>query len=592
MAEGKSFFNKIGNFFARIGRAIGRFGVKIGHVFSKLHHCRLFTLVRMQLHDKVDLSWTKSIKKVIQQIIFAIVKFGLVFGITYLVFLITIRLGIFYKSECIRVSTIVVAIIFLLSCLSCTIELMNTLYFDEDNKVLVTLPVDGGKLFFSKLIVYYIDELKKACFFTVPLLYACFFVAEESISDVCYIWMIIPLLFYVAIPVLIGALLSIPALFIKRLFLRAPWLELICIIALIVGVVYGIVTVIQLIPNNINIISEFGRIKITIHDTMLFFETKVYLIAQFVYMISGDCTLPAYVYVLSIKVLYRFLAMLGIFIVLVGLAFLIAKPFFFYMMTKNFEYKKKVFKEEKKNRKHSVFTTFFFKELKIQVRDFKTYITQIVTYIGIPILILLLNRIYAAMEVNLFGQLYSYLFNILLICLPLFASSTRVASIYSLEGRAAYIKKTKPVKLYWGLACKLFFYLLFSIPSIAVCAFIMYRYTDIGGFNCTYLCLGILGFQFCLVFFNAILDLINPQNEHFATVGNTNGSKNETKATIVAFIAAAAVAGLSFFLLQESNNLYGSYTHACVEIMIIGLLCFAISVYMFYSNIKCFYYEK
>lgn len=41
-----------------------------------------------------------------------------------------------------------------LSLISCTFELTNNLYFSEDNRVLITLPVDTNKIFVSKIIVF------------------------------------------------------------------------------------------------------------------------------------------------------------------------------------------------------------------------------------------------------------------------------------------------------------------------------------------------------------------------------------------------------------------------------------------------------
>ena len=65
------------------------------------------------------------------------------------------------------------------------------------------------------------------------------------------------------------------------------------------------------------------------------------------------------------------------------------------------------------------------------------------------------------MDTRQLGDLLIYTFNILLICLPLLASNALVATYYSREGRAGYMKKTKPIYAAYPLFTKLFFNVIF-----------------------------------------------------------------------------------------------------------------------------------
>lgn len=567
------------------------FFTKIGNSFKKIFQSKLFTLTKMQLRDKVDLSWTKSFKKTIQVIIFGIVKFAVVFAITYLIILVLVRLGIFYHTECLRLAILMIAIMFVLSIISCTIGLVNSLYIDEDNKVLVTLPVNGGTLFFSKLIVYYLDELKKALFFTIPVIYACLFAAHTYIQAISFFWMVIPMLFFVAIPVLIGAILSIPAFFIKRLYIKVPVLQYITYLAIIGAVTYLVVKVILMIPPSINIIQESATYINKIRDAMLFVEKKMVLVYNFVRIIIGDTVYPSLSYSLSWWTLLRFVIMVAIVAALIGLAFGVTYPMFFYMMTTNNEFNKKVYDKQLPNIEHDKWSTFLLKELKLQFRDIKSISSTIITYIIVPVLILLMNKVFSVMDINTKGEMYSYFFNFLLITLPIFAANSKIASIYTIEGRAAYIKRTKPVKIYWALACKLFIFIIMSSLSIIASMIVFSNFTTLDKFICVLLTIGFIGFQVALIFFSAILDIIHPENEHYATVGNTNGNKNETKATIVAFIASFVIAFASYFLLNEARVQDGSYLRAGIEVLIIGVLCSVIGIIMFNVNVKGFYYD-
>ena len=93
---------------------------------------------------------------------FTVLKLGVVTAIIYLILYLSSYIGLFYNSDFPRVVVIVLTISLVLSLISSTVELMKTLYFSDDNKVLITFPVDGNKIFVSKIIVFYLYELKKS----------------------------------------------------------------------------------------------------------------------------------------------------------------------------------------------------------------------------------------------------------------------------------------------------------------------------------------------------------------------------------------------------------------------------------------------
>ena len=135
---------------------------------------KLLSLVKLQLADKIDFSWTKDTRSIIVKVVLAILKFVLVTALFYVLFMVCSILGVFGLSKNIpdTVLTVIFTIIQLLSVISCMAGLTNTLYKSEDNKVLLTLPVEHNQVFFSKIILYYIYELLKNINFTLPLFIA------------------------------------------------------------------------------------------------------------------------------------------------------------------------------------------------------------------------------------------------------------------------------------------------------------------------------------------------------------------------------------------------------------------------------------
>jgi len=82
------------------------------------------------------------------------------------------------------------------------------------------------------------------------------------------------------------------------------------------------------------------------------------------------------------------------------------------------------------------------------------------------------------------------------------------------------------------------------------------------------------------------MDLMNPQNEQYATTGEVNNNPNERKSTILAFLISFLVFGLSLFFFMENAKF------TWLKIALIGLV-FAVSrIYFYFTKIKVYYGEK
>ena len=551
---------------------------------------KFFSLILMQLRDKIDLSWTNSIKNIIKTVVFNVLKFSLVFVFVYMILFIGQKFGVFYYSESLRVSILIITIMFFLSLISCTFGITQSLYFNEDNKVLVTLPMSGIALFLSKLLIFYIEELKKAMLFTVPIILACFIFCNNYISVGTYFWMIIPILIYVALPVLLGSLLSIFTMYLKRLFNKVPIIQGILIVSFVVLFVIAVVKVINLIPEDINLLEQWGQMRAGIRDFLLNTEKKMFVFSQFVYSLTGELGIDGLYHINGLSLL-KVTILIASVIVLLGLVLLVIKPIYFYMMTKNFEFDKKIF-DKKKNHIYPKWMTFMVKEFKLKFRNAKFYTTYVVVYILVPILILLLNRMFIAMSTSMKGTYLSFFFNFLLVTLPLLASNSKISTEFSEEGRAAYIKKTKPIKVYWALSCKFIYNVILALPSIICSGVIVGVLSDLTWKHMIFLTLAIVLLDYAHMLISATLDLMNPLNEQYATLGTNINNKNENKSTIFAFVFSFVFAFLCFFFLKESYVYTSDFLRGSVKIALICFVVFGASLYMYIANIKAYYYEK
>lgn len=553
-------------------------------------------LVLVQLKDKIDFSWTKTRKTRIQKTVFAVLKFiiiaAVVFGILNIV-----KLLFMIREEILSYYLVFLGIFVVLNLITVTLGLVKSLYYAEDNKVLVTYPVSSGKLFLSKILVYQIFEFKKALDLLVPVtvgfIVTGFFFGIVPIYTI--IWSLIPLMLISVVTVLLGALLSIPGLFIFKTFQRLPILELILIALLVGAAVYGLIYVITLIPINkgdIDIIRQWPIIRSNINNFILEFSKYIYPITFAFRAMVGETGATYSGYKLMPYTFGRFGIILAIAVVLLVIVFLIIKPFFFNMMTKTFEFEKKNITAEKHNKPKQKYVAFVGKELKLVFRDFGISASYLSVYLLTPILLLFIDRIFMAMDRSSTGDLIVFAINVLLIVLPLLASSTVISTIYSREGRAAYLKKTKPVKPYFPLISKLLFNLVLCIPSIIGCGVVFSQFAQVSTFDIVALCIAVIGFQYGHIFYSAALDLMNPQNELYATEGDSISNPNERKSTIFALVFSAAIAFISYVFFKESINQTKTYDIAFIKLMIIGIIFMVIMFILLILKIKAFYIDR
>ena len=177
-------------------------------------------LVLFQLSDKLDFLWMKSKKDAIRKVVFSVLKFAVIVGAISLILWLFSFLGIINSSEMVDLYVMFFTLIMTILLLSNTHHLMKSLYYAEDNKLLVTFPVTSTMLFFSKILDFFIFDFIKNLGLLIPVSFgfAIGGIILGQIQVVTLFWLLIPLIIASAIIVLVASLLSVPYLFIYRLF--------------------------------------------------------------------------------------------------------------------------------------------------------------------------------------------------------------------------------------------------------------------------------------------------------------------------------------------------------------------------------------
>lgn len=545
----------------------------------------LWTLTAMQLKDKIDFSAFKSVKGSIFKVVLTILKFVILTALIYVGFYVLsfLRLVSLLPGIPQDFMTILFSFMYLLEIVVCVFGMMKSFYFSKDNQVLLTMPTGRTTVFTSKLVVYLIYEFIRNLTYLLPLFVA--YGMVNSLSWFYFVWLV-PMLFVLTLlPVSLGALLSIPMLFVTSFVKNNKWLEYLLVVLSIGGVVTLLVLTISAIPENFDLVGSWGTTFWEIQDFMAKFS-KIF--APLHYVVVAVCGLQyGNTFTMFGKEQWlSFLAIIGVCVVVLVLAYLLVKPLFFKMTSSPFEYRKKKVEKKISNKKANGFVSMMKKEFVLTYRTSGKFYALLVSVLGAPILILLLNKIFNAMDTRLAGAQMAYAFNVLLVMIVALSSSINIAHACSEEGASSYLYKTTP-KSYLILLFGKFAVQFFAMTgSILACSIIASKFTGLSIMNSIFLFFAIEFFYISHFLMSAEYDFMNSQVEQYQTTGGHHRDPNDVKSFLMAYLISAFVAYLSYFLLKENPSV------VWVKIFFVASLFLAFRIFLFVSKVKVYFKEK
>ena len=547
----------------------------------------LIVLVKMQFKEKLNLKQQKEDKKIfniVYNVVTTLLRLAFIVALCLVLIFVAMKLNLFRLDGTVPPS--VISLIFLImlavSVISCTFKLTNALYYSRDNTILLTLPCSPIQVYLSKLIIFFVFELKRNFGFLVPLFVAYYIL--HGYGFIFYPWLLICFVLISAFTVMISALLSIPSMWIYNFFRQKKTLQIITLL-LVIGAVYlALLKAISLIPENIDIIETWHKTFYDIQDFLNAYTTRFVYFNRIVNLVLGD----PYFHIVSfdfLAMLIRFSMVLFITLALLTLGLIIVGPMFYKMASKPFEYIKNEVKPKKNFKRNSKLTSLW-----IEILSTVKSIDQVFYHVGIlistPLLIFLLNKIFLAMNTREFGNQMIVCFNVLIILLVSLNSNCHISSIFSRDGRSAYLIKIQPVKPYVLLASRLIPSVLVVVLSLLGSMVILYYTTSLVKTDITLLMLGILFIYLSHMFYSAELDIMNPQHEAYATIGNSDSNPNEKKSTITAFAISFFVAIVVLLLLIEGRGF------VYVKVFIVSLIAAIYFTRSFFEKIKLYFMEK
>lgn len=544
----------------------------------------LKTLVLLQLKNKLDWSFLNSKKQTIFKVIFAILKFIIITGIIYFAFFILsyLRLLSLLPGIPIKVMTVIFALLLVLSIIVCTRSLKNSLYMSLDNFMLLALPVSKSKIFLSKLCVYYLYELFRNIYYFLPFVFA--YLLINNCPIYFYMWIIISLILYTLLVVTISALFSIPTLYLSNVIKSVKIIYVSLLIISIVLIVYLITKIILLIPENFDLMGNWGTTFWRIQEILDGFNSNLKI---FYWLFAGMiCDSKGSVNILfsTNQIVSLSIIIISIITIMIGIYYFV-RPLFFKMASQNFEFKKNKNIVKRLNKKLSPFVSNIKKDLLLNFRISEKFNSYVVFSIAIPLSVLLLNKIYASMSTRLSGTYMSIAFNIMLILAMILSTNVSIAKKFSEESNASYLNKTNPQPYILSLTSKIILHGLVYSLSLLVSIIIFCSFINLSTVNSIIVYLLCESIYIGHLLYSAELDILNPQILEFATIGNHSYNKNETKSNLAAIILSALFTLLTYFFISENPDI------VWVKLLLFAMIYLILRIYLYSSKIKIYYKE-
>ena len=549
----------------------------------------LVILIKMQLKEQLNFKRlaVENVSKfhIVLSIIGAVLKFALVTAMCWVSMFALKRFDILNPIPDTLISLIFTVMLFA-SMISCVAGLTKSMYYARDNAVLLTLPAMPMQVYLSKLFIFFIFELKRNLSFIVPLFIAFYLISGQYPLWV-YPWMLFSIFWVSLFTVAVGALLSIPAMWIGNFFRQRRWLQMTLIITAAALVIGGFVSFVALMPNEINLFKSWNGTVVMIQSFFKSYRSNF----SFFYGISS-IFLGVPMEILALPtfpigiIASRFFILVGLTVVFLGAGLLIVQPLFYKMASTPFEYLKKQ-TPPKKNRVITRRLASVYTEFLKTVKSSNLMAADLGLTIMVPLVMMLFNKLLFALDISRRGYCMIVAFDVLILLLILLNSNTYPASIFSRDGRSSYLLKTQPSKYPILIFSKLLPSATFGALAVVISLPIFLLFAEIPPLDSVLLILGIGMIYIAHLLYCAELDIMNPQTELYATVGESKSNPNETKATASAFIIAFLTAGIIFLLLFE-----GEAFSAFIKLGIVAAIALVYRIHLFLSKLELYYKEK
>lgn len=495
---------------------------------------KLVILTKLQLSEK--LKWNKNTTKpqkagiIAKRVGAMAVAYGAFTLIFYFIF------NIIHFVPTIELFIFLIFLLQLISIISCMIKTRDGLYLSSDNQLLLSYPVPHWLVFTSKILINYILELIRSLTLTLPLFLSYATIVPNIINANYVVSSIFYSVLLPLMPVLIGALLSIPFVYITKIFKQSTVIKGIFTLGLFALLIWITIAITRFIQANspLRIAALYNTFNQMVTD-FLHNVNRFSLYAQLVGwgMCGGD----------PLLIFYEHISMLGV-IVGTAVVSIILSLLTFYKLASHAGESATKKKHKSINVVHnSTFTAFLRKEFTLSIRNIGNFASDYVFLFAMPFVLVILTCIYVNIDRNSLGLSLTYGFIGIIVLVMLCASNTASATAISSEGTEFALLKTAPGKTSNIIWSKLL--INFVISAVALLAtFVILNIVLIPDINKGLLDSG----KLWLVFFYALiieggfllwsiqLDILNPKLREYANAKNRSELKNASQSIVIGLL--------------------------------------------------------
>ena len=458
----------------------------------------------------------------------------------------------------------------IVSVISCLSSMMLTLFASKENTMLLAFPCNYSEIFLSKIIVFSLEEMKKNIFFLLPLLVG--FGVNGGVG--VGFWLQLPIMWLALclMPVFIGAMLSIPAIFLKRFMQNHVWIYAALMVVLFGGIFFAIFKVLSGVQLPINLVAVYGKFIASVKRGFI----AINKFALFYNWIGNS---------LYGEKIWLFLPLT--LLVLAGLCvvcFLAAMPFYFKAASASNENSTTKQHELKTTGKGGLFGTFFRKELKIQLRTFQSVNSMIIVIFLFPLITYVFNFLMAAINTSAMGRYMSIAFNMMIILSLLGTHNANSAASISMEGNEFAVLKTAPSDTSVIAWAKLAVTGLVNLASLCMMACMLLMTTRLQIIDIVLLMACILCISLGQIAWGFEFDIRKPKITEYATKGDgVTDNANVAKAMAIAFLVSTLFGIVGLLFMAES------YLFGWVRLIALSIGFLVARFYLLRSNLKAYF---
>lgn len=527
---------------------------------------RLKVLVLMQLNERSKIKELNNSQKLVYVLLrtLSVVAISAVFMFVFFFFK-----NIMFLNVDQNFLIFVVGIIQILSLIANIALFENSLYLSKDNQMLFSYPAKHGEIFLSKLIVFYIREFIKNLYFLFPMLIG--FALYGSYGFWYVLNMIIFIVLLPIFPILLGALLSIPTMIVKRLLKQVPILQTVISLSVLSAIFIGIIQVLRKLPVPLRILALYNSF-ITQVNAFIAEANKFF----FVFSNLANTLFPSRMF-LDYVVVFAAIIVLGL------LMYFLAMPLYFSIVSHfsalSVRKKHKALNEKKK----TSFMAFLTKEIKSLVRTPGKLYNQLVFVVAFPFLMYIMNYIFSIINTNPLGDSLIVGFNIMIGLVLLTANNTMSATAISNEGEQFVLLKTSPGKNYMIVYSKMVINLVFSTFAILMGLGAILAIAQVGIANLLLTLLLFLIVNTAHIFASFQLDVLKPSLREHAKTGDSNANPNAGKSILQGLLISTLFTFIGIFFFIES--MLGGW----IRLFAIGIIYLVARIILFVINLKVYF---